>query len=513
MVGKRVNARDVAAASEVTHLLEQDKTPWYRKPNLRRLYLMLIPAALGVEMTTGYDGSVLNGLQAVDLWNEHYGNPEGAILGVISASLAIGTAAGVPIMPYLNDHFGRKFCVVVGSIIVAIGVIIQTCAINVGMLIASRIIMGLGSPLSLAGAAQLVNELAYPKERSTIVGFFQGTWYMGAIVAAGVTLGTYDWTNNWSWRLPTLLQILPSVFTLTFIWFVPESPRWLVGQDRHEEALRILIEYHGEGDEASAFVAVEFDQIRDTIQKEKEAASRPWKELFTSAPNRHRVFVAVCVGFFTQWSGNGLISYYLAKVLALIGITSRATQNQLNVGLNCWNLVTAACSSMLAGFLPRRKQLMAGYLSMTILFTCYTAGSAVYAEDDTNHAAAKSVVVLIFLYNAGYNLMQPFQYLYIGEIFPFIQRSKGIAVMQMSTRLASAFNLLVNPIGMENLAWKYFLVYVVWLVIETTVVFFFFPETQGLTLEEIALVIEGDQAPVDVARLKELNIEERVEKV
>ncbi|KAH7153477.1 hypothetical protein EDB81DRAFT_791469 [Dactylonectria macrodidyma] len=513
MAGKRVTAREVAAASEVKHLLEQDKAPWYKKPNLRRLYLMLIPAALGVEMTTGYDGSVLNGLQAVDLWNEHYGNPEGATLGVISASLAIGTAAGVPIMPYLNDHFGRKFCVIAGSIAVAIGVIIQTCAINVGMLIASRIIMGLGSPLSLAGAAQLVNELAYPKERSTIVGFFQGTWYAGAILAAGVTLGTYNWTNNWSWRLPTLLQILPSVFTIAFIWFVPESPRWLVGQDRHEEALRILVEYHAEGDESSAFVAVEFDQIRDTIQREKEAASQPWKELVTTSANRHRVFVAVCVGFFTQWSGNGLISYYLAKILALIGITSRATQNQLNVGLNCWNLVTAVCSSMLAGFLPRRKQLMAGYLSMTILFACYTAGSAVYAEDSANKAAAKAVVVLIFLYNAGYNLMQPFQYLYIGEIFPFIQRSKGIAVMQMSTRGAAAFNLLVNPIGMEELAWKYFLVYVVWLVIETTVVFFFFPETQGLTLEEIALVIDGDQAPVKTAYLKGLSVKEREEKV
>lgn len=88
------------------------------------------------------------------------------------------------------------------------------------MLIASRIVMGLGSPVSLAVAAQLVVELAYPKERSTIVGFFQGTWFAGAILAAGVTLGTYDWTNNWSWRLPTLFQILPSLLTIIFIWSV-----------------------------------------------------------------------------------------------------------------------------------------------------------------------------------------------------------------------------------------------------------------------------------------------------
>lgn len=146
---------------------------------------------------------------------------------------------------------------------------------------------------------------------------------------------------------------------------------------------------------------------------------------------------------------------------------------------------------------------------MTILFACYTAGSAVYAEDNENKAAAKAVIALIFLYSAGYNLMQPFQYLYIGEIFPFIQRSKGIAVMQMSTRIASAFNLLVNPIGMADLAWKFFLIYCVWLVIETVVVYLFFPETQGPTLEEMALVLEGDNAAVEVVNSKAARLEEK----
>jgi MFS family permease len=86
------------------------------------------------------------------------------------------------------------------------------------MLVAARIIMGLGSPTSLAGAAQLVVELGYPKERSALVGLFQGTWYTGAVIAAVVTLGTFDWTNSWSWRLPTLFQILPSLLSLIFIW-------------------------------------------------------------------------------------------------------------------------------------------------------------------------------------------------------------------------------------------------------------------------------------------------------
>lgn len=146
---------------------------------------------------------------------------------------------------------------------------------------------------------------------------------------------------------------------------------------------------------------------------------------------------------------------------------------------------------------------------MTILFASYTACAGVYSGDGSNKSAAISVVVLIFIFNAAYNLMQPFQYLYIGEIFPFIQRSKGIAVMQMSVRIASVINQFLNPIGMENLAWKFFLVYVVWLVIETTVVYFFFPETQGPTLEEVALVIEGDKAAVEILSSKAERVEER----
>jgi hypothetical protein len=64
----RTDAKRLAEQSEVVRLLDADKISWYQKPNLRSLYFCLIPAALGVEMTTGYDGSVLNGLQAVASW-------------------------------------------------------------------------------------------------------------------------------------------------------------------------------------------------------------------------------------------------------------------------------------------------------------------------------------------------------------------------------------------------------------------------------------------------------------
>lgn len=111
-LSKQTDVAKVAEESEVRNLLRLDTTPWYRKKNLRRLYLCLVPAVLGVEMTSGYDGSILNGLQAVDAWNNYFNNPTGAILGVITAAFSIGAVIALPVVPFVGipSNSVEKLC-------------------------------------------------------------------------------------------------------------------------------------------------------------------------------------------------------------------------------------------------------------------------------------------------------------------------------------------------------------------------------------------------------------------
>lgn len=191
----------------------------------------------------------------------------------------------------------------------------------------------------------------------------------------------------------------------------------MIYKDRPEEAFAILAKYHAEGDRSDPMVMAEFVEIRETIRLEVENSKHSWSELLRTPGSRQRAFIAVCVGTFVQWSGNGLLSYYLAKVLTTIGITSHYKQNVINLSLNCWNLVTGTSAAFLSRYIARRKQYLCAYIGMTIAFIAWTGASATYAKSlGKDHAAAGAVVAMIFIYYPFYNLQHVLVYTYITEV-------------------------------------------------------------------------------------------------
>lgn len=139
--------------------LEIPPVTWWKSPGLRHLYFMIPILFLGSTIN-GYDGSLLNGLQTMDQWQEYFGNPSGARLGLFTAIQNIGAIAALPLSPYAADWFGRRIGVEIGIVLIFVGVIIQVVpGANAGMYIGGRFLLGFGSNFSQGCAPLLIIEV------------------------------------------------------------------------------------------------------------------------------------------------------------------------------------------------------------------------------------------------------------------------------------------------------------------------------------------------------------------
>ncbi|KAL4898922.1 hypothetical protein BDW74DRAFT_184281 [Aspergillus multicolor] len=488
---------------------EKDKG-WQMNPSLIRLYSILVPACLMICVTNGYDSSLLNGLQSVPNWQEYFNHPTGAILGFMSASYPLGAILSTPFSAIISDRYGRRWSIFVGSIIMIAGVAIQTASNNLAAFITSRTIVGFGITLALTAGPVLISELVHPSHRVFVTALYATTFYIGSLICAWVVYGTLEIHSSWSWRTPTLLQGLPAVFQVAFIWLLPESPRWLIHKGREEEALQILIQYHANGEQNDELVVAEYYEIREVLRAEQEVETNSIKLFFATPGNRKRLLIIVILAVAGQWSGNGLVSYYLSKILATIGITEPKEQLKINGAITCTNYATSVFAAIAAARIGRRWLFVGGGLGMWLTFSALTIGIAVYNELELD-GAGKAALAFIFIYYTTFNLaLNPTLYLYPSEILPFNLRATGMSVLIFTNKAALFFNQFVNPIGMDDLGWKYYLVYVAWLLVEVVLFYVFFPETFGKTLEKIAEVFDAPAVSGDEGHSDEKEREAKV---
>ncbi|KAG8218931.1 hexose transporter [Butyriboletus roseoflavus] len=409
------------------------------------------------------------------------------------AMYSLGCVAAIPFVPVVVDKIGRRYPILLGGVISITGGILQGSALNFAMFIVARFILGFANVFCVVSASSLIGELSHPRERAVMGSLFNTSCDFGAVAAAGVILRTFAMPNNWGWRIPSFLQALPSLLQVSFIWFLPESPRWLVSKGRGNEARAILVKYHAEGDENSEFVEAEYTQIVQTLEAELKIARISRKQAFSTPGMRKRIIVASFLGLFTQWSGVGLISNYLPLILDNIGIHDNRTKNTISFVKYSWGLVCATAIALIVPQYPRRRIYLACTISVFAVFTAWTIASTGYLLAHSK-VSAQAVLALIFLYGPAYQLgFTALTYTYLVELFPFHVRARGITIFQLWTRGAAFFNQFVNPIGIEAAGWKWYIIYCVWNAFQVVFVYLMFPETSGRTLEELAFLYEGDQ--------------------
>ncbi|TDZ32841.1 Lactose permease [Colletotrichum spinosum] len=439
--------------------LARESPAWYKSAARRKLYFLLFPAAVVSYATSGYDGSMMNSLQTVSYFDDFFDNPRGAVLGLMSAVMALGSICSTPIAPWVADRFGRRWGITVGSLIMIVGAILQCESTAFAMFVVSRFILGFGLSFATTSAPSLVSELSHPKDRVTITAICNTCWYVGSIAAAWITFGTRNIEN------------------------------------RDEEALRALKTYHGEGEETE-LVRLEYEEIRTAIDNEKRLGATTWKSMMQTKGNRYRMFLVICMGFMSQWSGNGLIAYYLSRIMDTVGITNKNTQALVNGLLNIWNWALALTTAFFVERVGRRPLFRISTIGMLTIFIGWTIASARFTETNAS-AAGIAVIALIFVYQIFYCIaFSPLPVAYSVEILPFSIRAKGMATYVFSTKAAVFVNQYVNPIGIQNIGWKFYIVYVAILAVESFVAYGWFLETKGKALEEIAVIFDGEEANV-----------------
>jgi len=359
-------------------------------------------------------------------------------------------------------------------------------------------IIGFGGLIAVEPSPMLVSELAYPTHRAVLVGYYNNLWYLGATLAAWVTYGTYFMGPNasWAWRLPSLLQGFLPLFQVLFIYFLPESPRWLVQRDRYEDARKVLVKYHAGGDENSPLVDFEMKEIIAHIETSKATSTTEYRQFLRGRGNLHRLFIIILVPCMMQLSGNGLTSYYLHLILDSIGMKSDPQQLRINGGLMVFNLGISIIFASLMELAGRRRLFLFSTIGMLICYVIWTILSAINQERNfVDGGLGTGVVVMIFFYQLFYNagLNGP-PWVYVEEVLPTHLRAKGTNIMQIAATCALVFNGYANPVAMEAISWKYYIVYCCIIAVEIAVVYFGFPETKGRSLEEIALIFDGEQA-------------------
>ncbi|WWD18249.1 hypothetical protein CI109_102699 [Kwoniella shandongensis] len=479
-----------------------DHLKWYQNKGTLKLNFFLSIIFVGMVLN-GYDGSLISGLQASDAWQADLGYPDGVRLGLLNA---IGNISGLvvgPVITYIDETYGRRWGIRFYGITMLIGSVVGCIAGVSGangyaLFVAGRCIIGFGLASFLMTSLIVVQEITHPRSRSVVAHSWNSYYILGSVIAAWVNFGCVGYmTTSWSWRIPYIIQIPFALYVLIAVQFVPETPRFLLANGREEEALDFLVTYHGNGDVNDPLVRFEFEEMRLAIKEEQAAKAEKWKTILRSRSNRHRLGLAALMVFLTNTSGSSIIYFYYTTVFDLVGITGAATQTGISAGLSIFTWFCQIAAVYTGKFVGRRKIVLWVWPALLLSLIGMCVSSATFANAvDGNRSAGVATVVLVWIYLGSFNFSNPVIYSYPAEVQTFSMRSKGLLVWNTVSQLTGAYVVWVDAIALKSIGWKYYIVYMPFVVVQWIFVYFFMVETKGYTLEEIAVAFDGKHTKV-----------------
>ncbi|KAG6850900.1 hypothetical protein H0H93_006726 [Arthromyces matolae] len=443
-----------------------------------QLFLILLVSFMG-SLSNGFDGSVMSAVNGMEQYLDYFGitgldagGGVGTKTAIIFGIYSIGSIVGVAIAGPVADRFGRRGGMALGSLIIIVGAVVVTVSKSTQYLLGGRFVLGFGVAITTTAAPAYVVEMSPPQWRGRLT--------------AGITIATGRMSGTVSFRAPLAIQIAPAGILLIFVYLLPESPRWLISVGRHEEARHILAKYHGDGDENAPLVLLEWKEFEESIKI--DASDKRWwdySELFNTPNARYRTFMMLLMGFFGQWSGNGL-GYFLTILFQNAGVKSQDRRLVLNFANTVISAGGALIGTSLTDKVGRRTIWFWGTLSCSGMLAIVTGCTAKFGQSGANVTGANTAIAFIFLFGFVYSLTYtPLQALYPAECLEYNTRAKGMALYAFAVSCASFVNTYAGPIALGRITWKYYIVYIAWDLFECFIIYFCAVETKGRTLEEL----------------------------
>ncbi|KAI1860122.1 hypothetical protein JX265_010046 [Neoarthrinium moseri] len=439
----------------------------------------------------GIDWAVISGINSFDRWHTYYSfDNAGVIIGTINALMTVGTFVGAPFLA-LGDTFGRRGVNFLGNFLVIIAALLQGLAPNLPCFFIGRLVLGFGT--ALCTAPQYMAEIAPVHLRGRLVGIFGACFQLGSIVMNAAMMGFTKWDSDWQWRLPLILEALfPFIVCSTIYFLCPESPRYLVMKGKQAEARSVIAKYMTTHNDINApIVGLIMTQIEESLEESNTGVRAAWDyRVFFTKEVRYRTIVLAIYSVFQQWNGGGIIGNYLAPALDTIGITTPLDQLGINLGLTSVYFVFTAFGSYLIDIFRRRTLIFAGLISIIIFQTAVTITSWQYTETSSRATAILTVLWIFGFQVCSASFIATMHNLYPVEILSLPLRAKGMGLYAMFQGAAGVVNTYAISLGIQQLGYKIWAVYIGYNLVQLVASYFIFPETSKLSLEEIDTIFE-----------------------
>ncbi|MEB2628278.1 sugar porter family MFS transporter [Peribacillus frigoritolerans] len=436
----------------------------------------------------GYDIGVMTGALPFLQHDWNLQNNPGAI-GWITSSLMFGAIFGGAMAGQLSDRLGRRKMILISSIIFAVGSILAGISPHNGILfmIVARILLGLAVGAASALVPAYMSEMAPARLRGRLSGINQTMIVSGMLLSYIVAYLLKDLPGTMAWRLMLSLAAVPALILFIGVSRLPESPRFLIKNNKMDEARRVLGYIRPNKEQIDS----EITQIKETVKEEAKVNQKASWGTLLSNKYRYLVMAGVGVAAFQQFQGANAIFYYIPMIV------EKATGHEASSVL-MWPIIQGVILVlgsliflMIADKFNRRTLLTIGGTIMGLSFILPAILNVLIPN-----ANPMMMVVFLSIYVALYSFTwAPLTWVIVGEIFPLVIRGRASGVASSFNWIGSFLVGLLFPIMTASMSQEaVFSIFGAICLLGVLFIRTCVPETRGHTLEEIEKIGESRQA-------------------